>query len=200
MRLITILIASAIAASPVFAQQSQRSTNAQGVQIQGNTEIKADQKNVNAVAVGEGNVAKNTAGAIKGGTQIQGNTKIKASQKNATAVAVGKGNTAANEAGVIGGGYKAGQMGVAGPRGGMSSSNEQGVQIQGNTDIKASQKNVAAVAVGEGNVAKNTAGAIKGGTQIQGNTKIKASQKNASAVAVGKGNTAANEAGQIGGK
>ena len=53
--------------------------------------------------VGEGNVAKNTAGAIKGGTQIQGNTKIKASQKNATAVAVGKNNTAANEAGVIGG-------------------------------------------------------------------------------------------------
>ena len=53
--------------------------------------------------MGEGNVAKNTAGAIKGGTQIQGNTKIKASQKNATAVAVGKNNTAANEAGVIGG-------------------------------------------------------------------------------------------------
>ncbi len=74
-----------------------------GVNIQGNTEIKAKQENVTAVAVGQGNTAKNTAGAIKGGTNIQGNTKIKAEQKNATAVAVGKGNTAANEAGVIGG-------------------------------------------------------------------------------------------------
>ncbi|MCK9283920.1 MAG: hypothetical protein M0P39_06515 [Rhodocyclaceae bacterium] len=92
------------------------------------------------------------------------------------------------------------QASQAGPKGAMSSPNAQGVQIQGNTDIKAKQENTAAVAVGEGNTAKNTAGAIKGGTQIQGNTKIKASQKNAAAVAVGKGNKAANEAGQIGGQ
>ena len=103
MRLITLFVVSAIIAAPAFAQQAQRSSNPQGVQIQGNTEIKADQKNVTAVAVGEGNTAKNTAGAIKGGTQIQGNTKIKASQKNATAIAVGKNNEASNEAGVIGG-------------------------------------------------------------------------------------------------
>ena len=103
MRIVTLLIASAVIASPVFAQQSMRSSNAEGVQIQGNTDIKAKQTNTTAVAVGEGNTAKNTAGAIKGGTQIQGNTKIKAEQKNATAVASGKGNTAANEAGVIGG-------------------------------------------------------------------------------------------------
>jgi hypothetical protein len=103
MRLMTLLIVSTLFAVPAFAQKSQSSSNPNAVQIQGNTEIKADQKNVTAVAVGEGNVAKNTAGAIKGGTQIQGNTKIKASQKNATAVAVGKHNTAANEAGVIGG-------------------------------------------------------------------------------------------------
>ena len=103
MRLITLLVLSAIAASPVFAQQAQRSTNPQGVQIQGNTEIKAKQENSTAVASGEGNVAKNTAGAIKGGTQIQGNTKIHAKQKNSTAVATGKNNAAGNEAGVIGG-------------------------------------------------------------------------------------------------
>lgn len=103
MRLITILITSAIMTLPVFAQQSQRSSNPQGVQIQGNTELLADQKNVNAVAVGKDNVANNTAGAIKGGTQIQGNTKIVAKQKNATAIAVGKNNKASNEAGVIGG-------------------------------------------------------------------------------------------------
>ncbi|CAB1367384.1 hypothetical protein [Denitratisoma oestradiolicum] len=103
MRVIAILVASAVIAAPAFAQQAQRSSNPQGVQIQGNTEIKAKQENTAAVAVGEGNVAKNTAGAIKGGTQIQGNTKITASQKNTAAVAVGKNNTAANEAGVIGG-------------------------------------------------------------------------------------------------
>ena len=93
-----------------------------------------------------------------------------------------------------------GQASQAGPRGAMSSPNAQGVQIQGNTNINAKNENVAAVAVGEGNTAKNTTGAIKGGTQIQGNTNINASQKNAAAVAVGKNNTAANEAGVIGGK
>lgn len=92
------------------------------------------------------------------------------------------------------------QASQAGPRGGMSSPNAQGVQIQGNTNINAEQTNSTAVAVGEGNTAKNTAGAIKGGTQIQGNTNIKAKQKNSAAVAVGKGNAAANEAGVIGGK
>jgi hypothetical protein len=101
---------SVFASGAVFAQASQSgskgsmsSPNAQGVQIQGNTEIKAGQENSTAVSVGEGNTAKNTAGAIKGGTQIQGNTKIHAKQKNSTAVAVGKNNKAANEAGVIGG-------------------------------------------------------------------------------------------------
>jgi hypothetical protein len=93
-----------------------------------------------------------------------------------------------------------GQASQAGPKGSMSSPNAQGVQIQGNTDIKAENKNVAAVAIGEGNTAKNTTGAIKGGTQIQGNTNIKAKQTNAAAVAIGKNNTAANEAGVIGGK
>jgi len=103
MRTITILIASALIAFPVFAQLTMRSSNPQGVQIQGNTDIKAAQENTGAVATGQGNEAKNTAGAIKGGTQIQGNTKIKVEQKNTTALAIGKDNKAANEAGVIGG-------------------------------------------------------------------------------------------------
>ena len=103
MRIIAVFIASAFIASPVLAQQTMRSSSPQGVQIQGNTDIRAKQESTAAVAVGEGNEAKNTAGAIKGGTQIQGNTKIKVEQKNATAVAVGKDNKAANEAGVIGG-------------------------------------------------------------------------------------------------
>ncbi|MCX7149336.1 MAG: hypothetical protein NTY05_07970 [Rhodocyclales bacterium] len=103
MRTIAFLIASILIASPVFAQLTMRSSNPQGVQIQGNTDIKAAQENTAAVATGQGNEAKNTAGAIKGGTQIQGNTKIKVEQKNATALAIGKDNKAANEAGVIGG-------------------------------------------------------------------------------------------------
>lgn len=91
------------------------------------------------------------------------------------------------------------QVGQAGPKGAMGSSNTQGVQIQGNTEIKAGQENASATAKGEGNTAKNTAGAIKGGTQIQGNTKITAKQKNTHAKAEGKNNKASNEAGTIGG-
>lgn len=104
MRLIHLLLASVVVVSaPAFAQTAQRSSNPDGVQIKGNTEIKADQKNVTAVAQGDGTTAKNTVGAIKGGTSIQGNTKITATQKNATAVATGKNTAATNEAGVIGG-------------------------------------------------------------------------------------------------
>ena len=66
MRLITFMIAAAVAASPVLAQQTQRSSNPQGVQIQGNTNIKASQKNATAVAVGKNNTAANEAGVIGG--------------------------------------------------------------------------------------------------------------------------------------
>ena len=57
-----------------------------------------------------------------------------------TAVAVGEGNTAANAAAAIKG----------------------GTQIQGNTKIKATQKNATAVAVGKNNAAANEAGVIGG--------------------------------------
>lgn len=103
MRNITILIAAALLASSVLAQQTIRSSSPRGVQIQGNTDIRAKQEDTAAVAVGQDNEAKNTASAIKGGTQIQGNTNIKSEQKNVKAVAVGKDNKATNEAGVVGG-------------------------------------------------------------------------------------------------
>jgi hypothetical protein len=99
---IALIALTAVLSTAAFAQ-GKPAEKAPVTSVQGNTEIKADQKNVTAVAVGEGNTAKNTAGAIKGDTKVKGNTKIKASQKNATAVAVGKNNTASNEAGVIGG-------------------------------------------------------------------------------------------------
>lgn len=103
MRNITLLVAAGLLASSVFAQQTIRSSSPQGVQIQGNTDIRAKQEDAAAVAVGQDNEAKNTVSAIKGGTQIQGNTNIKSEQKNVKAVAVGKDNKATNEAGVVGG-------------------------------------------------------------------------------------------------
>ena len=110
MNRVLIALLATVCSSGVFAQASQSgpkgsmgSPNAQGVQIQGNTEIKASQDGANATVKGENNTAQNTSGAIKGGTQIQGNTKIKSAQKNATANASGKNNKAANEAGTIGG-------------------------------------------------------------------------------------------------
>lgn len=103
MRMISFMIAAAVAATPVFAQQAQRSSNPQGVKIEGNTNVIGVNQNTAAVAIGEGNTAKNTAGAIKGGTEIKGNTNVIGVNKNTAAVAIGKNNTAANEAGVIGG-------------------------------------------------------------------------------------------------
>lgn len=103
MRIISIVAAAAMLASPVFAQQTQRSSNPEGVQIKGNTDIKAKNKNTTAMSIGSDNTAAITTGAIKGGTTIKGNTTIKAEQTNSTAMAIGKGNTAVNEAGVIGG-------------------------------------------------------------------------------------------------
>lgn len=103
MKKVIVFLTAVTLASLSMAQSTQRTTNPNGVQIQGNTVIEAEQKGATAVAVGEDNTAKNTAGAIKGGTQIQGNTTIKAKQSNATAVSVGKGNTSSNETGVIGG-------------------------------------------------------------------------------------------------
>ena len=103
MRFIVAFATVAVAAAPAFAQQVVRSSNPQGVQIQGNTTVAAKSENVGAVSVGQSNESKNTSGAIRGGVQIQGNTNINASQKNAAAVTVGRDNKATNQAGVIGG-------------------------------------------------------------------------------------------------
>jgi len=103
-RLLKILLIPMIISIPsVWAQDIQRSSHPQGMQVQGNAELKVHQDSSTAVAAGEANAARNTAGAIKGSTQIQGNTRVKAEQKNATATAVGKKNAAGNEVGVIGG-------------------------------------------------------------------------------------------------
>lgn len=103
MRHSATLLALLTISLPVLSQEIQRSSNPQGVQIQGNANLRAQQESAVAVTVGEVNVSRNTAGAVKGDTQIQGNTKVKAEQKNVTATAVGRNNAAGNEVGVIGG-------------------------------------------------------------------------------------------------
>ncbi len=101
-----VVAAILVVSSSAHAQGTasvQRSSNPQGVKIQGDTAISANTQHTNAVAAGENNVAKTATGAVKGGTQIQGNTRINAAAKNVNSVAVGKGNTAANDVGAIGG-------------------------------------------------------------------------------------------------
>ena len=102
--LLTALVCACVSGTALA--QVLRSSNPQGVQIQGNTEVKADQESAYSAAKGEGNTAKNTSGAIKGETgetQIQGTTRITASQRNTRAKAEGKNSKASNEVGTIGG-------------------------------------------------------------------------------------------------
>lgn len=106
MRNLLIAVILATTSSFVLAQMQvgvQRSSSPRGVQIQGDTDIKANAQNVNAVAVGADNSAANSAGAIKGGTNIKGNTRISVTAQEVNAVAVGKGNKAGNTVGAIGG-------------------------------------------------------------------------------------------------
>lgn len=91
-----------VAAAVAYGQEAGQAAKG-GVKIQGNTNINAVAGKQTAVAVGEGNVAKNTVGAIKGGTHIKGNTNINAVAGQQTAIAVGKGNKAENAVGQIGG-------------------------------------------------------------------------------------------------
>ena len=64
---ITMMAASTLAFAQTAVQATPGSVQATsgGVNIQGNTNIKANAENVNAVAVGKDNTAKNAVGAIK---------------------------------------------------------------------------------------------------------------------------------------
>lgn len=62
----------------------------QGVDIKGNTELKAKQEDVTASAKGKGSVAKNQASVIEAGVSIRGNTKIEGSQAKTTATSGGR--------------------------------------------------------------------------------------------------------------
>jgi len=108
MRTIFALAAAAtLIAGSAFAQSAggvnvQQSSNPEGVQIQGNTNINANANNVNTTAIGQGNTADTAVGAIRGGTQIQGNTNINANANNVNTTAIGQGNKAKTSVGAIG--------------------------------------------------------------------------------------------------
>jgi len=63
---IALIALTAVLSTTAFAQKSMSTTNPNAVQIQGNTKIKASQKNATAVAVGKNNTAANEAGVIGG--------------------------------------------------------------------------------------------------------------------------------------
>ncbi len=109
MRKLAVLAAAAAIAfsGAAFAQMSGgvdhlKSTNPNGVQIQGDTTINANAKNVNTTAIGQGNTAETAVGAIGGGTQIQGNTTINANAHNVNTTAIGQDNVARTTVGGIG--------------------------------------------------------------------------------------------------
>ncbi|MEY2631576.1 MAG: hypothetical protein RIR00_230 [Pseudomonadota bacterium] len=101
--IISLLTLSGLSLAQEDEMTIRRSTLPSGLQITGQTEMRATSVNSTAVASGVDNAARNTAGAIKGNTQIQGNTTINATQRNSVAVSSGRGSSSVNETGAIGG-------------------------------------------------------------------------------------------------
>ena len=87
------VVLALVLTNPAFGQQSQR-TN-----IKGNTEINVSTKNMTAVAVGEGNVAKNRVGVVQG--ERRGDTNINVAAGNVTTVVGGRNRKACTNIGGI---------------------------------------------------------------------------------------------------
>ena len=68
-------------------------------------------------------------------------------------------------------------------------------RVQGNTEINASTRNTAAVAIGSNNVARNRVGVIQG--DKRGNTRINVSAANVTTVAAGRNRKACTNIGAI---
>jgi len=86
-----MFLSLSLLAGAATAQNSQRT------KIQGNTEINATTNNMTAIAVGEGNVAKNRVGVVQG--DQKGNTKINVAAGNVTTVAAGRNRKACTNIG-----------------------------------------------------------------------------------------------------
>lgn len=76
---------SAFAQSDAPTRPSGLQVSSGSIQIQGNTSISSANKNTAAIAVGEGNVAKNSSGVIRGSTQPKGTVGPKGSSTPGTA-------------------------------------------------------------------------------------------------------------------
>ena len=85
-----------IVCQPAIAQQSQRNAP---TRIQGNTNVTAVTNNMNAVAIGEGNVAKNRVGVVQG--DKKGNTNIAVAAGNVSTVVIGRNKKACTNIGGI---------------------------------------------------------------------------------------------------
>ena len=77
------LVVLAVAAAPALAQQSG------GVQVQGNTRIDANAKDINTVAAGNNNTAVTNIGTVNSDTK--GNTHISVDVKNVDNIVTGHG-------------------------------------------------------------------------------------------------------------
>lgn len=94
---ISVLISALLLTSSAFSQVRQGQTT----RVQGNTEINVQTSDVNAVAMGENNVAKNRIGVIKG--DKKGDTKITVNAARVTTIVGGRNKKACtNIGGIVG--------------------------------------------------------------------------------------------------
>lgn len=100
---VAILAGCALSAYAQSPEIVQRSSSPSGIRIQGETAVRAQAENSNAIAVGADNAAKTATGAVRGNVNIRGNTRIDAQSRETNAVAVGQANKADNAVGAIGG-------------------------------------------------------------------------------------------------
>ena len=86
-------VALLLVAGSAAAQVSQRT------KVQGNTEINVSTEKMTAIATGEGNVARNSVGVVKG--DKKGDTKITVNAAKVTTVASGRNKKACTNIGGI---------------------------------------------------------------------------------------------------
>jgi hypothetical protein len=103
--LLTCLVASSTIANAVLVERySGRPLNSlrNSGSVQ-TTTIYAVGRSAHVVAVGQGNIAGNSIGVVKGGAMVRGQVNINALAINTSALAIGSGNIATNDIGTVGG-------------------------------------------------------------------------------------------------
>lgn len=80
---LAICCVTVLAASTAIAQQSG------GVQVRGNTNINVNARNINTIAIGQGNVAKTNIATVK--ANKRGNTNVSVDARNVQNIVGGRG-------------------------------------------------------------------------------------------------------------